>query len=302
MKFSPLFVACALGFAALVSGCGRERIEAINLANEGSALQRQGALDAAIDKYEAASRLDPSNHEITYMLALTYKGKEEWEKVASTLARATQVAPTYANYHFEQGHAYVQVARKSKQRSSWEEAQEALKRCIEHDARFADCYFLLGETELFLDNEQAALENYTKAVQHSPSDGALYVPLALLYINLGYFDQATAVINQGIKFASRESKAMFNMYQLLALANQWQGNMDEQVRALEKANEVGGAENPEILFSLGSTYAVMNPPKKQQALQMLKHFQARACKSASAQKYKDQCDQTMALMVKLEGP
>ena len=62
----------------LLTGCGREKIEAVNLANEATMLKKQGAYDAAIDKYEAATQLDPTNHEIIYMLATTYKKKEEW--------------------------------------------------------------------------------------------------------------------------------------------------------------------------------------------------------------------------------
>jgi len=301
MKFSPLCVVFALAISVHAAGCSRDRIEAINLENEGSALKRQGAYDAAIDKYEAASRLDPSNHVITYNLALTYRDKEEWERVASTLARATQAAPTYANYHYEQGYALVQVAMKSKQRSAWEEAKEPLVRCLQADARYSDCYYQLAWVELFLDNEQSALENFTKAIQHAPNDGALYPPLADLYIKLDYVNEARGVLEQGAKFASDDSKAKFNVYQLLFEVNRLQGNMDDAVKALEKANEIGGAENPEILFNLGSTYASINPPRKQQALQMLKQFEARACKGASAQKYRDQCEQLVALKVKLES-
>ncbi|PKN49504.1 MAG: hypothetical protein CVU63_01970 [Deltaproteobacteria bacterium HGW-Deltaproteobacteria-20] len=302
MKLSTLCVVLTLGFVVFLTGCGREKIEAVNLANEGTMLKKQGAYDAAIDKYEAATQLDPGNHEIIYMLATTYRKKEEWEKVASTLARATQVAPTYANYHYERGYALVQVASKSKQKSAWEEAKEPLVKCIEADTRFAHCYFELALVELFLDNEQGALENYTKSIQHAPNEGSFYAPLADLYIRLDYFDQAKGVLEQGVKFAADESKAKFNMYVLLANVHQFQGDMAGMVKALETANDIGGKENPEILFNLGSTYAVMNPPKKSQAIQMLKKFQAQACKGASAQKYKDQCEQSMALVVKLEGP
>lgn len=302
MKLSALCVAMTLGVVVLVAGCGREKIEAVNLANEGTVLKKQGAYDAAIDKYEAASQLDPTNHEIMYMLATTYRKKEEWEKVASTLARATQVAPDHATYFYERGYALVQVANKSKQQSAWEEAKEPLVKCIEKDPNFAHCYFELALVELFLDNEQSALENYTKAIQHKPSEPTFYAPLADLYIRLDYFDQAKGVLEEGIKFAPDEGKSKFNMYVLLATVHQFKNDMAGMVSALETANKIGGAENPEILFNLGSTYAVMDPPKKSQAIQMLKKFQAQACKGGKAVKYKDQCEQAMALIAKLQGP
>jgi len=302
MKLSTLCAAITLGFVVLLTGCGREKIEAVNLANEGTLLKKQGAFDAAIDKYEAATQLDPANHEIIYMLASTYKKKEEWEKVASTLARATQIAPTFANYWYDRGYALVQVAAKSKQQSAWEEAKEPLTKCIENDPNFAHCYFELGLVELFLDNEQSALENYTKAIQHAPDEASFYPPLADLYLRLDYFDQAKSVLEEGIKFAADESKAKFNMYVLLANVHQFKGDMKGMVAALETANKIGGKENPEILFHLGSTYAVIEPPNKTQAIQMLKKFQAQACKGGKALKYKEQCEQTMALVSKLSSP
>lgn len=302
MKLVRLISAIVCGAAVCFGGCSRDKIEAVNLANEATMLKKQGAFDAAIDKYEQATLLDPANHEIIYMLATTYRQKEEWEKVASTLARATQIAPTYANYFYERGYALVQVATKSKQRSAWEEAKEPLVKCIEADARFAHCYFELALVNLFLDDEQGALENYTKAIQHAPNEGSFYAPLADLYLRLDYYPQAKAVLDQGVLFTAEGSKAKFNMYVLLASVAQFQDNMNEMVKALEMANEIGGKENPEIQFNLGSTYAVLDPPKKAQAIQMLKRFQVQACKGGKATKYKEQCEQAMVLIAKLQGP
>lgn len=302
MKLGTLGVALAVGFLVLGMGCSRAKIDAVNLAIEGDALKKQGAYDAAIDRYEQATQLDPTNHRIMYKLATTYRKKEEWEKVASTLARATQVAPSFATYWYERGYALVQVADKSKAQSAWEEAKEPLQKCIESDPNFSDCYFELAMVNLQLDNEQDALESYTKAVQHEPSKGQYYAPLADLYIRLGYADQAEAVLKQGVSFDSDTSKAKFNMYVLLAQVRQTKGDLSGMVEALETANKLGPAEeHPEILFNLGSTYAVMIPPKKAQAIQMLKQFQARGCKGGKSDKYKEQCEQSMALIAKLGG-
>ena len=57
----------------------------------------------------------------------------------------------------------------------------------------------------------------------------------------------------------------------------------------------------QILWSLGSTYATMNPPRTQEAIQMLKGFNARACKGAKAQSFRTECESTAALVQKLGG-
>jgi tetratricopeptide (TPR) repeat protein len=236
-----------------------------------------------------------------YKLAQAYKKKEVWEKVASTLARATQVAPKWANYWYERGYALVQVAEKAKSRSAWEEAKEPLQKCIEADPRFAQCYHELGTVELYLDSEQNALDNYTKAVTHRADIAYFYPPLADLYMRLDYFDQAESVLKGGIEVTSDTDKNKFYLYEMLAAVYQVRKNMDAMISTLEQANKLGGAEHPEILFNLGSSYAVLNPPKKTQALQMLKNFFARACKGGKSDKYKEQCEQTNALIAQLGG-
>jgi hypothetical protein len=53
---------------------------------------------------------------------------------------------------------------------------------------------------------------------------------------------------------------------------------------------------------LGSTYAVLNPPRKTEAIQLLKGFSTRACRGAGATgKYKDQCEASQSLVAKLGG-
>ena len=86
----------AVGLASL-SACSRDHIEAINLANEGDQSVKVN-VEGAIQKYEQAVQLDPTSHRILWKLATAYEKKEDWDKMASTLARAVQVAPDFATY------------------------------------------------------------------------------------------------------------------------------------------------------------------------------------------------------------
>src|SRR5690606_6168837 len=93
------------------AGCSRNNIEAVNLANEGDK-ERAVNIDGAISKYEQATNLDPTNHRILGKLATAYQKKEQWDKVASTCAKAEKLAPTFANYFFLHGYALAQQAAK----------------------------------------------------------------------------------------------------------------------------------------------------------------------------------------------
>lgn len=292
-----------LGFAVLsalsLGACSRNDIEAIELANEGDQSLKVD-LDGAISKYEQATKIDPTNHLLFYKLGVAYEKKEAWDKVASTMSAAVRLAPKNATYWYKRGHALRMMAEKGP--TSWDEAKEPLEKCIANDANYDDCYEDLGDVMLHLDDEQRALENYTKAIQHDPKEVTYYAPLADLYLNLGYVDQAQQVLKEGQGFAQKGQPGSFNVYALMARVYQVKGDVPSMVQSLEaaKAADTDGT-HPEILFNLGSTYAVMNPPKKQEAQQMLKGFTARACKGTKAANYKAQCDQSSALLAKLGG-
>jgi tetratricopeptide (TPR) repeat protein len=304
-----VFVASAALVAAslLTAGCSRNRQEAVILANKGDQEVKLN-VEGAISDYEQATRADPTNHRIFFKLAMAYKKKEDWDKVASTLARATQLSPKHANYWLERGYALEQQARKKT--TSWEEVKDPLQKCIENDPNYADCYEELGNAFLWTDDEQKALENYNKAVEHDPSNIGYYTMLAGLYLDLGYTKEAEQILKEGKAFVKPDDKdkdhvnAVYNLHVLLARAYQDRDSLPEAVAELEAAKAGAPTEGPAsvlILWNLGSTYASMKPPKAAEAIAMLKGFSARACKGAKAVTYKTECEQTSALVSKLGG-
>jgi tetratricopeptide (TPR) repeat protein len=302
MKLRPLFGLVLTSVVAWASlGCSRNAIEAINLANDADK-QKSVDVDGAISKYEQAITLDPTNHRILFKLAMAYRKKEAWDKVSSTLQRAVTQAPKFANYYYERGYAIEEQA--AKKAVSWEEAKEPFKKCIEADPNFADCYHELGYTSLWTDNEQEALINYTKAIEHKPDELRYYTRLADLYLSLGYTDQAAQTLKEALSYSGEktDNKFLFGVHVLLSQVYQTKNQMNDMVTELEAAKKVAGDDHPEILYNLGSTYAVLNPPRKTEAIQLLKGFSTRACRGAGATgKYKDQCEASQSLVAKLGG-
>jgi len=299
LKSSTVFVIAA-GLSTFMSGCSRDRIEAINLANEGDQSVKVN-VEGAIQKYEQAIDLDPTNHRILWKLATAYEKKEDWDKMASTLSRAVQVAPDFANYWAARGHALIMQARAGNM-DAYKQAQEPLKKCIEKDPNFADCYNELGETDLWTDDEQGALDNYSKAIEHDPSKGFYYPDLASLYVTLKLYDQAQQVLNEGVKLippGDKNNAKIYNMYILLSTVALGKGDKAGQVAAIEKAEPYAGDAHPEFSFMLGSTYATQEPPQKEKALRLLNQFTKRVCKGAQATKFHEECEESNSLIQKL---
>jgi tetratricopeptide (TPR) repeat protein len=306
MKFGRL-VRLGLGMVGVVlglAGCSRDHIEAINLANEGDQSVKVNVA-GAIQKYEEAIRLDPTNHRIFWKLAQAYQKIEEWDKMSSTLARAAQVAPTFADYHYRQGYALTRIAD-SGNKDAYEEAKAPLKKCIEADANYAECYYWYGWTLLWTDDEQGAVDNFTKAIEKDSTHFAYFYPaLAEVYLSLQYYDEAEKVLKEGTRLIQptdeKSASALYGMYTLLSTVYQVRGDDAQRLAVLEKANEVGGEEHPEIAFNLGSTYAVMKPPQKEKALQLLKSFNKRSCSGSGKKQFQALCQQSNDLITRLGG-
>jgi len=298
-------VGCAkvIGLAlalVLSAGCSRNGIEAINLANEGDK-EKATNLDGAISKYEQATNLDPTNHRILWKLATAYEKKEDWDKMASTLSRATSIAPDFATYWYKRGLALVNQAEGGN-KDAFEQAKEPLKKCIEKDPNLAECYYLMGECLQWTDDEQGAVDQYTKALQHDPSKGFFYPPLADLYLLFKLDKEAEQVINEGTKLVQPDEKNLpkiYNMYILLANAALMRGDKAAQLAAVEKAEKFAGESHPEFSFDLGSTYATMDPPQKERAVRLLNTFTKRVCRGAGAKKFQEQCETSSSLLQKL---
>jgi len=297
-----------IGFATLASACSRNNIEAVNLANEGD--QAKGSnVDEAISKYEQATKLDADNARIWWKLALAYEKKEDWQKMASACTQAEEASEradkkkTHADYYFRQGYALEQLADGAK--GSWADAKAPLQTAIELDPNYSQAYGELAMVDLHTDDEAGAMQNWTKAVQTNPEETQYYVSLADEYRRLMAYDQEQAVLKEGISFAKDDDKHLFNLHALLGDAYENQGDISRAVTEYEAAKKSCESnkcnDHKEAYFNLGSAYAELNPPKKNEAIQQLQSFWKVTCKGALAVKFAEQCAQSQEIVRRLGG-
>ena len=304
MKTRAFAVLGALALSVLSSACSRNPIEAVNLSNEGD--KARGAnIDEAISKYEQAVTLDPSNHRILWKLATAYQKKEAWDKVASTLARAEKVAPTFANYYFLHGHAMVKQADAPKPTAKWDEAKDPLSQAIKLDPNIADAYFDMAEVLLHLDDEAGAMQNYTKAIEAKPDELTFYGPLAELYIANKFYDQADQVLKEGLGFKKEGDKTAYIIYSLMGQVKMEKGDSSGSVTDFENAKKACGQCNEKgqqiAFFNLGVAYSHANPPRKNEAIQQLQAFSKTVCRGGAAKRYEDECSQASEIVKQLGG-
>lgn len=289
-------------------GCSRNNIEAVNLSNEADK-SRATDLEGAISKYEQATNLDPTSHRILWKLSTAYVKKEQWDKVASTCAKAEKVAPKHASFFFLHGLALARQAVKGP--TSWVDAKGPLEEAIKLDPNVGDAehsgaaHFELAEVLLHMDDEAGALREYTAAILAKPDELAFYGPLADLYIRLNYLNEAERSLNEGLSFAKEGDKALFAIHSLLGEVYDMRHDPSNATSSYEKAKKACGQCNEVgqqiAFFNLGAAYASMTPPRKSEAIAQLQSFQKMICKGAAAQRYADQCEQARQLATNLGG-
>ena len=295
------------------SGCSRNAIDAVNLSNEADKA-KDANLDDAISKYEQATQLDPTNHRILWKLAKAYHKKEDWSNDALTCSKAEKLAPTYANYFFEHGYALEQQAVKGP--TSWSEAKSPLEQAIKLDQNLGDAYEDMGNVLYHMDDEQGALQNYTKAIDTRPDQLFYYAALSQLYYDLGYFDQAEQVLKEGLNFQNegvnltpegkeKSHASLFNIHTLLGGIYESKGNVSSEISEYEAAKKECGQCNEKgqqiAYYDLGIAYSHATPPRKNEALQQLQQFQKIVCRGAGAAHYSNECSTSQDVARRLGG-
>jgi tetratricopeptide (TPR) repeat protein len=300
-------VFCA-GAALLGVACNRNNIEAVNLANEGD--QAKGAnMDEAISKYEQATKLDPDNSRIWWKLVLAYEKKEDWQKMASTCAKAEEAAEradkkkTHADYYFKHGRALEELADKGQ--GSWADAKTPFQTAIQLDPNYGQAYGELAWVLLHTDDEAGAIQNWTKALETKPDETQYYVLLADEYRRLMTYDQEEQVLKEGVSFAKEDDKHLFNLHTLLGDLYETKGDIGRAVTEYEAAKKACDSnkcnDHKEAFFYLGSAYSELNPPRKNEAIQQLQSFWKITCKGALAAKFGDQCAQSQEIVRRMGG-
>ena len=288
------------GLVAVSTGCSRNAIDAINLANEGDK-SKATAPDEALSKYEQAAQIDPKNHKILWRHSDVYNQKERWADCAAAMSKAAKLAPTYGKYFFRQGYCLAKAAEKGP--TSWSEAKGPLVEAIAKDPNLADSYFELANVLLHLDDEKGALDNFTKGVKAHPESAEGYFELASLYSQLGFKDEALTVAKEGVGLAKEGDKSMYKLHNVIGDSMKRKGDINASISSFEAAKKACGQCNQGgeaiTLFALGSTYYQAN--KMSEATQQLNAFQKVVCKGSAAARYRAQCEQAQQMTAKAGG-
>lgn len=262
---------------------------------------------ASLAMYEQAVRQDPNDPALLWKLALAYESQERWDAAATTFARAAMLAPTQTRYWYRSGRAWISQGAGG-DLEAYDAAQEPLEKCVEVQPTFAECHYLLGEAEEWLDHEQLAAGHYSQAITRDPTQVRYYLRLAELYASFRHHREAEAVLKEGARLVpsnvANDPERCRLFVQLARSARQRQDPAAE-LSAMASAEALLDVASPDILFELGSNYAQPQPPatldesRKQKAVALLTRFVKRVCRGSKALDYRDSCEDASSLLQRL---
>ncbi len=259
-------VSLLAGLSLSSAACNKSSVDAQKLAKHAQSVQGEDP-KLASDEYKQAAGLDPANHKILQALATLYEKQKDWANAAETYAKAASVDDSFAVYHFRRGHALFELAKKDPAKP-FDKPIEPFKKAIAKDPNLSDAYYYLGKSLYETDDEQGALEAYTKAIETRADQLAYYVDLGNLYLDLGLADNGLVVAQQGqaqapnvkVKDDNEKAEAGNNLYNLVLLearAYELLNKGDDKIKALEKARQVPNPKNSarEAEYQLAIAYA-----------------------------------------------
>ncbi len=200
---------------------------ALRLIDEGNALEVDGQIAEALQRYEAAVRLAPNlaRAHLNVGNVLLEMGDPD----AAIRAYATAVAknPDYAAGHYNTGNAYARSGRP-------EDAVVAYRKAIALKPDFADAEVALGSTLEDLGRLDDAVASYRRALTIKPDYAEVHANLGNTLIKLGRLDDAVTSYRQALALVPYRAE----VHNGLGCALQAQGRFDDAVASFRRAVEL----------------------------------------------------------------
>jgi predicted O-linked N-acetylglucosamine transferase (SPINDLY family) len=154
-----------------------------NLIDEGNALEDTGNVQTALDRYDAAVRLNPESARAHLNRGNALLAMNRPAEAKEAYVTALRHQPEYAAADYNLGNACARLGEH-------EEALYAYRRALMLKPDFADAEVAAGALYEDLDRHEEAADSYRRALQIAPDYAAVHVSLGDVSLYLGRFEEA----------------------------------------------------------------------------------------------------------------
>lgn len=220
-----------------------------------------GKYENAVEQFQQAVQLDPTNDQAYWHLAEAYQNLSQLEKAEETFKRRISARPDYWRAYSGLGVFYFGQAQYDKAEAMFEKAA-SLRRNDYGD------YSNLGAVLLYEGKDEDATHALEKSIAIRPSYFA-YQNLAVAYLHLHKFDQSASTTQEALKLDASDYEVWGN----LGDAYYFGGNRSDAIKTYQKAISMAEQRlkvNPrdtEVLSDVAGYWAMLGD--RQRALESL---------------------------------
>ena len=197
----------------------------------GYALFRDNSTLDSVVALKKALELKPDHPEAHKLLGLNYVLLDRLELGEAEMLKAAEILPESPEIRYYIGRIYYL-------RGTYPLAQKEFEKTIELDRGYLRAYDNLGLTHQAMGNDEAAVENFRKAIKICKEKGLQrewpYINLATIYNRLNDPKQALQNAEMAVRINVRADQAYFQMAKAYHSMSDW----DKSVEALQKAIEI----------------------------------------------------------------
>lgn len=212
----------------------QDPLAATVLLREGETFLRDGRVELALSRFQAAAKLQPANPVVHNYLGLAWLAKNEPAKALEAFTRALSLAPSYTDARNNRGVAYRNLGQLT-------QAEMEFLAALQDNtyANRAGVYFNLGALYTSQGRLEAAEENLRKAATPTGPVEA-YLLLGQVQERLGKLPAAQETYRHGMDRAPERSDLPFRLGLLL-----WQEGKKEEARELFRKVTELAPDSPE---------------------------------------------------------
>ena len=226
--------ALLLSVMGLTPGFSQSREQASQVAEAyyhfaiGHALEAEGDWEGALDEYEQALALDPTNSSIYSEMAASYLGQRQISDAVDYAERAIRADEDNLDAHQLLSSIYTGLLNNATNGRGVapeivDRAVEELEEVVRLDPTERDAYLMLGRLYRFREEPERAAEVYRDFLEVSPGSEEGAIALAELQLESGNVDEAIQILREFSESQPESGPALALLGEAYRRAEDWDG-------------------------------------------------------------------------------
>lgn len=209
---------------------------------QGLVLYKQRQYEEALEAFQKAVELDPSNAQALFGMGLCYKSLRQYDRAITAYEKALEINPSYTKVHSALGEVWSV-------KGQYAEAENSYLHAIQSDSTFVQAYERLGMLYLKQEEYDQAISLSGKATAVAPS-AKVYEILGIASAKKEMYEEAITAYREAVRWSPRDGELRYRLADAYNRAGRY---LEAALEAQESLELTKGGYTP-ALISLAEAY------------------------------------------------